>query len=1088
MAVQFILGRSGTGKTSYCLNQVITALLEQSEQKLILLVPEQATYQAERAIVSDKRIAGFSRLQVLSFDRLQFTLLGKNATGPDISRTGRQMIVHRILREQKGRLNVLSDSAESPGLSCQMADIIIELHRYSKTGDDIDELLDVLKKEDTDNLSYQKFSDIALVFREYLKFIEDKFIDPDIQLNQVCRLIADSFVSGAKVWVDSFAGFTASELSILAEILKSAADSKISLCIEPDDIDIENCALNPADWFYPTKQTYSTLNEIIKKCRLKLDKPVILEDLRRFDCRQLEHIERNIFNFKPSKQKVSDNIQIISAANARSEIQFVAGRILKLVTSENMRYRDIAVIAPDIDSYEHYIRAYFGDCRIPFFIDRRKSLTQHPFVNLICSALQAVTGGFSSNDVFAYLKSDLTGISRYETDLLENYCLAFGINGSDWTDSKSWNFQGRKKEDFDERQINQIRLKAVKPLLELKNQLAVDNDSENTISAEDFTKAVFDFLENINFGETITGWLQQASETEDLETVDRHRQAYEKIVDVFDEITAVFNGHRLTCKDYFSILMSAFSQLTMAFIPPALDQVLVGSIERSRHPDLKAVFLIGAAQKQFPVPITDSSLLSDDDRTAAAGADFPLAPTTEQTLAERQYLAYIAFTRASRFLCVSYPMTDDKGSNVVRSQFIDELEGLFDGLEEKTIEDGDIELSEENITSVTDYNNKAVLDRAVVEEIFGRQIKTSVTKLSTFASCPYRYFAKYVLELKKREEFKLEPLDIGKFYHRVLDALVKQVNKDKKDFAAIDDESLLKILNEQISKVIADDSFLSSFKARSRHNDFIVSNAIDNLENCVLAIAEMVRSGSFRPAESEICFGMQTESAGDFKLNLSGGRELFLSGKIDRIDIAKTNEGQAALVFDYKSTGRSFSWAKFYNGLDMQLPVYLLALRSLRPSAIAGAFYMPIKAEIKSASYRELDKEAAKFDYKAKGIFNGEFAELLDNKTASKDSKYYNFYISKDEGAYGSYNKRGALKPDDFESVLQFAERKMIDLGEDIVSGKIDISPCKLGSETACRYCEYKAVCRFDWQINDYNHLESLGKKEFLERAARING
>ena len=78
MAVQFILGRSGTGKTSYCIKAIVNELAEPTEQRLILLVPEQATYQAERAILADKRIAGYNRLNVLSFDRLQFLLLGKN--------------------------------------------------------------------------------------------------------------------------------------------------------------------------------------------------------------------------------------------------------------------------------------------------------------------------------------------------------------------------------------------------------------------------------------------------------------------------------------------------------------------------------------------------------------------------------------------------------------------------------------------------------------------------------------------------------------------------------------------------------------------------------------------------------------------------------------------------------------------------------------------------------------------------------------------------------------------------------------------------------------------------------------------------
>ncbi|MHC4596454.1 MAG: hypothetical protein ACYS19_16120 [Planctomycetota bacterium] len=191
MAVQFILGRSGTGKTSYCIKAIVNALLEPAdEQGLILLVPEQATYQAERAILSDKRIAGYNRLSVLSFDRLQFLLLGKNTARPALSRIGQQMIIHRILRDNKSELKIFGSSATWPGLGRQMAQTIAELHQYAKTPDDIEQLLSELQKDERDNLAVLKFTDIGLILNEYLKFIEGRFIDPDIQLTYACRAMA----------------------------------------------------------------------------------------------------------------------------------------------------------------------------------------------------------------------------------------------------------------------------------------------------------------------------------------------------------------------------------------------------------------------------------------------------------------------------------------------------------------------------------------------------------------------------------------------------------------------------------------------------------------------------------------------------------------------------------------------------------------------------------------------------------------------------------------------------------------------------------------------------------------------------------
>jgi len=1140
MSVQFILGRSGTGKTSRCIKAIVNELLKDAgKQPLILLVPEQATYQAERAILSDERIAGYHRLHVLSFDRLQFLLTGKHTTSPALSRIGRQMIVHRILRENKSKLKVFGSSANWPGLGRQMARTITELHQYAKTPDDIDQLLRDLAKDEHNNLAALKFADIDLILKEYLEFIEGRFIDPDIQLTRACRAVAEAdFVKGAKLWVDGFAGFTAAELAILTELLKTVSSAQIALCLEPENIDLTNpdiTEFDPAGIFAPTERTYAALVDIIKQCKLQLDKPLILNKPARFSSSaQLAHIERNIFELKPNKITASENVRIISAPNARAEVRFVTRQILGLVRETGYRYRDIAVIASDIDRYEHYIRAYFDDYDVPFFIDKRKSLNQHPVIQLISSAMGVVTGGFSKGDVFSYLKTDLIPIERCDVDVLENYCLAYGISESDWKSEKDWNFA--PVNGYDEVQINKIRRRTVGPLFELRERLYPADNSEKNTSADEFVRAIYDFLNMLGVREKIRDWIQEAEKSSDKPTADEHRQFYDKLMDVFDTLVKVFEGRPMSCEDYVAILDSAFSQLTLAFIPPTLDQVLVGSIERSRHPDLKAVFLIGATQRNFPVPVGSSGILTDEDRTAAESADFVLSSTTSQELAERQYLAYIAFTRPSELLCVTYPVTDDKGSGVPRSQFIDNLESLFENLKEESIAReqiaienvynkteladllcsslgkdssrkspegsceqfdellegmcADEELAETGsiVLSAINYDNRADLDKDIVGKLFGECVNSSATRLGTFAACPYQYFARYVLELKEREEFKLEPLDLGNFYHRVLDALLKKLCQDNKNFATIEDKELLGLLSEQISKIFAEDSFISNFVRHSAHNTFIINSAIEVLEDCVLAVAQMVRAGSFRPVLSEVSFGQvrdMQDTIGKYEIALSDKRILSLNGKIDRLDIAELGGKKIAAVFDYKRRGMSFNWSKFYYGLNMQLPIYLLAIHNATASKTknaTGAFYMPVETVTGLAALDELLQRQEKFEYKARGIFNGEYYLQLDAAADSGWDKFYNFSISSNDGQYGNYGNSGALKPEDFDKVLEFTEHKIIKLAEDILSGKIQVRPYRLGTQSPCGYCKYKPVCRFDWQINDYNLLEPLRKPQVLEK------
>ncbi|RKY23303.1 MAG: hypothetical protein DRP62_06190 [Planctomycetota bacterium] len=996
-----------------------------------------------------------------------------------------------------------------------------------------------------------KFADVGLVFAEYLKSIEGRFLDPDVQLNLARKAVAEAdFIKGAKLWVDGFASFTASELALLAELMKTAAETQIALCLDSANLDLKRPnaeSIDPIGLFEPTERTYTELVELINECKLKLVEPIILEEPVRFaGCKELAHIERNIFSISGRRLKIGNrkSVRIAAAPNARCEVQFVARQILKLVREKDYRYRDIAVIASDIERYEHYIRAYFDDYNLPFFIDKRKSLNQHPVVQLICSALDVITGGFSGGDVFAYLKTDLVPIERFDVDMLENYCLAFGVRGSDWTSGQDWRFAGQDEEQFDERRINQIRLKVSEPLLKLREQLCPADDLAKKINADEFRRIIFDFLDKLEVPETLENWIEQAGEREDYTTIDEHRQFYDKFVDMFSELVEVFAGQELTVEDYSAIIKSAFSQLMLAFIPPTLDQVLVGSIERSRHPDLKAVFLIGATQKQFPVPVNYSGILTDDDRCAAESADFALAATTSQTLAERQYLTYIAFTRASEFMCITYPLANEKGSAEVRSQFIDNLESLFDNLNEESIaaEQSD-ELPERiyneaeladllcsrlgaewqrgkgakgqrdkgtndelgellddicadeqlgeigaMVRSAINYENLAHLDKEIAGKLFGRQIKSSATKLGDFAACPYKYFAEHILELQERKESKLEPLDIGRFYHSVLDSLLKQLNAENKDFATIDDKELLELLTEQEAKIVQTDTFISNFSRHSEHNKFIIHSAGEVLEDCVLAIAQMVRAGRFRPIWSEIKFDEEYGQLGKYELMLSDNHSLILRGKIDRLDIAEINGEKIAIVFDYKKSKdkASFSWSKFYYGLDMQLPIYMSAIRQRGRADeiqdVAGAFYMPIEVSPKKSELDELPKKADSFGYKANGIFNGEFVQQLDEKTTAGWSKFYNFRITSKNKQYGDYGKSGALRPGDFEKVLEFTERKIIQLAEQILSGKIDIKPYKLGKERPCTYCKYKSLCRFDWQINDYNSLVPVGKTEVLKR------
>jgi ATP-dependent helicase/nuclease subunit B len=1240
MAVQFVLGRSGAGKTSYCVRALADALLEPSEQPLLFLVPEQATYEAERAILSDERIGGYHRLHILSFDRLQFLLLGKNTARPAISRIGRQMVIHKILRDNLGKLQIFGSSALLPGFAREMVSTITELHQYAKNAEDIEGLLKQLnfgfrisdfgfegggdfnpqsairnpQSSAPNRLSALKFADVALVFRKYSEALEDKFIDPDAQITRACKAVAKAdFIKGARLWVDGFASFTGGEMALLMEVLKAVDQAHMALCLDPADVELgistaaqirnpQSAILSPrtsirgrnspegVGLFEPTARTYREMLERLGEAKVKVLEPMTLHQTPRFrDCPALAHVEQNLFRLGAGKSKAGGSVRLLAAPSVRLEIQAVARQILGLVREKGYRYRDVAVVASDLSRYEQYVRAYFEDYGIPFFIDKRKPLNQHPVVELICAALQAVTKGLAYADVFAYLKTDLVALARSDVDLLENYCLAFGVDGRDWADPEPWRFQDKDDNQFDEDQIDRIRGAAIGPLLELRQALCPDGDLQTRLTSGALARVIFVFLDRLHVRKTVSQWIEEAHEGGDPTTADEHRQFFDAFVDIFDALVEIFERQEMTAQDYFGLLASAFSQMTLAFIPPKLDQVLVGSIERSRHPNLKAVFLLGATQRQFPIPLAGSGVLTDEDREAAEAAEFCIAPSSTQSLADRQYLAYIAFTRPSKFLCISYPCVDEKGSPIMRSHFIDELQSLFEDVAEEFVADDLLTLGEVQNTSelgellcsrlgrdracggpalmtppswrgrpalalrghpglalssdeapaaaevqgqdalatgrqgqdalATDdglaglleamesdgeyqplaeriawalgYENRAVLDPGIVKELFGPCLRASATRLETFAACPYQYFARYVLDLKPRREFKLEPLDLGTFYHGVLDSLHKRLAAEKESFADIENDRLIQVLREQIAELTEKDSFIAQFIRRSAHNAFLIESAGQVLEECALGICQMVRAGSFRPRLSEVGFGCPQNVVGQlgrFDLPLPEGRVLSLDGKIDRLDVAEIDGRKVALILDYKRSrsGASFDWGGFYHGLDVQLTLYMLAVRHGGASLadeVAGAVCLPIETAPESATLAELADEARsrKFPYKAEGIVNGAYCCHLDAQACGY-SRYYNFYVKKDGDPCGMYKRTSVLTNEHFARMMDWARGSLLRLATEIVSGRIEAKPYHCGGQRPCTWCDYMAVCHFDWQINDYNFLRSVGKSDLIER------
>ncbi len=810
-SVQFILGRGGTGKSRWCIDAVCEALADSDTEPLILLVPEQATYQVEQSILSMPNIAGFSRLHILSFNRLSFWLQSHHCSAADISRTGKQMILHKLLLELSGKLTLYKSSIQRMGLAEKLSGLLDELQHSNCSSQQVALMVETLTHKPGQALAAVKWSDIATLFAAYeAVFADGGFLNPDTELDTAKDHAATAtLLKDARLWVDGFSGFSIQERNLLAELLKVSRDASIALCLDPAAIDLDNTdeeALDPCSLFASTEQTYCELLRIVRGFKLPLAEPVILDKPLRFaDAPALATLEANLASDKPGNPVAADGaIQIAACGNMRAETQWVAAQIRTLARDGGCRYRDIAVVVPDMDGYQHYIESSFSQYDLPYFLDRPRRMKTHPLTELIGSALHAVGSGFTLSDVLSYLKSPLTTTPIEQIDALENYCRAYDIQRTEWLQKQAWDFAPEtEKIAYDEAALDTLRRNAIAPLKTLQKAIAIDE----TISANQFVKAIWELLNTLGVQDRLAEWA--AGDTMDQRF--GHRQVFAKTVELMDEVCQVFDSVELSHAAWESIFTDALSSMTVKLIPPTLDQVLVGSIERSRHPDIKAIFLIGAAQKQFPVPVMGEMLLTEQDYQSAA-ANLELANPYDQTLTHRPYLAYIALTRASKQVSLSYPLADEKGAAIVPWSGIESLTVSFTDVavqfpsatvtEPKAVQtsgqltqwlcgqlgkdkqppesdrqqiaagvlermhksdDESLKQTAAHVQKSLDYDNAAAMDGELAGQLFKFPMTTSASRLGTFAKCPYQYFAKYTLGLEQRQTVRFEPMDIGTF-------------------------------------------------------------------------------------------------------------------------------------------------------------------------------------------------------------------------------------------------------------------------------------------------------------------------------------
>ncbi len=1119
MGLQLLLGRSGTGKSEYIYKEIKGKI--DGEQKIYIITPEQFSFTAEKKLLEIIGRDAIINAEVINFNRIAtriFTEIG-GLTKTHLSKCGRVMLIYDILIKNKNKLNFLSCGEKNISV---VLNAINEFKKHNIT--DLEPVISGVQ----DEYLKIKLNDLHILYSAFEESIKNKYIDENDVLSILARELEDSkMFDNTLVYIDEFLGFTSQEYDVIREILKKA--DKVSVALTTDVKEDENLdMLNPNDIFYEPKKTASKLIKKAREARVEVEKSIFFKEAYRFKNSELKFIEKNIDKLVLSTEytKKVENVNVFLSKNSYSEVEFLARSILKLVREYGYEYNDISVITKNMDNYSSLIKAIFAKFNIPVFIDENADMNDNLIAKFIVSILDIIDKNWDHEAIFNYMKNPFSGYKPSDVFLLEKYVIKWGIKNKKWLEK--WNF-----DDRDTVKLEAMRNKFVSKILQLKDSCKkkAENTQEKNLKNQSYgakilTKALYLFLIEDGLEERVNKEILELEKKGLIELANEYKACIQSIFNVFDEIVMIFDAQEIGFNRYKELLKIGFENVSTGKIPAVLDNVVVGDIDRSKSHKVKVLFLIGLNDGVFPASAKNEGFLNDEDRNILKNMGLELASDTFEQLYQEQFNVYKAFSIAEEKLILTYVSSDKEGKALRPSSLINKIKKFFPLLEidsdvverksEITLEKDTFEELLMNLRKFQDgekidkiwfevynwFDNskkwKGHLKKALdgleytnlsetlnyenINKLYGDTLKTSVSRLEQYRSCPFSYYLKYGLKLQEEQELSLKPIDTGSFMHEVIDEFFKEYQ----------DIYLREVSDEEIEKSIYD--IIDRKLALPKNYIFNSTPKFMNMTlrlkkviaNSIKYIVYQLKNSSFKILGNELEF-KEGKDYPPIELELESGEKVEITGKIDRVDIAKLDDNQYIRIVDYKSSVKNIDLNKVVNGLQIQLLTYLDSITKIEDVLPAGVMYFnliePMLKEGKNLTDEEIEAKI-RSQFKMKGLILADvkIVRMMDNRLQTGKSDIIAAEISsKDE----KLSERGGnpITAEEFEKLQRQVMKTIKEISTEILKGKIDIKPYKNGKKTPCEYCSYRSICRFNTNIkgNEYFKIPKKKKREILD-------
>lgn len=1172
MAIRYILGRSGSGKTERCLDEIRHMLRQEPEgPPLILLVPEQATFQAEHALVSTPGLGGTIRAQVLSFRRLAFRVM-QEAGGTarvHIDDSGKKMLLYDILHKYGEELRQFRATSEQTGFIDNLNRMYGEFRRYCITPDRLEQFIRHAEGRQEPGgafgLPTDKLHDLQFVYKKFEEQLSDHYLDSEHLLTKMSELMAESAtIRDARVWIDGFFGFTPQEMQVIGELMNRCRQTTVSLCVDrdyesgdtPDELDL----------FHPTARTLVRLKRVAEERQAKQAGVVMIEGrpCRHERSPKLAHLERS-FEYRsgrPYRGEAAGDREIVIAAavNRRAEAEGAAREIVRLVRDEGCRWRDVAVMVRNLESYGDLLAVTFADYGIPFFLDQKRSVLHHPVVELIRSALEVVAGRWRNDAVFRCIKTELlfpqqrTGdsgnVSRLRDAMcrLENYVLAAGVQGSRWTEARKWTYRvGSMLDDVQEGadsgpdesfylEMDRLRRMIAGPLSELEAGF------READTVRGMAEALYRFLELTNVPSRLEAWSRECLDAGAPEKAREHTQVWGSIVDLLDQIVEMLGGETMSLDRFAGIVEAGLETVRLGLVPPSLDQVLIGTMDRTRSGAVRHCLVLGANDGVIPAKPDENGVLSEPERERLIEAGLELADGSRRKLMDESFLIYIALVTPAESLWVSYPLADEEGKSLLPSEIVKRLKTMFPTIRERQLltdpQIGDQDPSGDpyeyavnpdkalshlavqlrqwmrgtpiaeswwdvynwlcskpeqrdklrrTLRSLFYTNYEPPLPESVSRELYGDLLRASVSRMERFVSCPFSQFASHGLRLAERRVYRLDAPDIGQLFHAALSRIALELQREGADWGSLSAEQCFERAAKAVDELAP--RLQGEILLSSKRYGYIARKLKQIIGRASVVLGAHARSGQFVPIGLEVGFG-PGQPLPPLEFKLDNGCRMEIIGRIDRVDRASSDKGVLLRVIDYKSSDTALKMADIFYGMSLQMLTYLDVVITHAehwigtPSLPAGVLYFhvhnPMLVRKNALTPEEAEAQLLK-RFKMKGLVleDEETVRMMDGSFRERNG--HSQLIPVALKADGSFYKNSSVVSELQWDRLRGYVRSMITrIGQNITDGQVDIRPSRMGPKLACAYCPYKPVCQFEplFEGNDYNRMHRIDKEQ----------